>query len=319
VFVVAIPALQANSPAGNAFTLGTFLAFSTALGIFVGSVTEISTSIVDLVDVLAKQRLVSPLLEQEEEQPGLVHPPGRLSGRLEVRDLSFRYCEEGPLILNRISMNILPGQIVAIVGPSGSGKSTLMRLLLGFDKPSSGGILFDGKAIDGLDLDLLRQQIGSVMQSAKLFAAPIFENIGAGRMLRLEDAWAALEDAGLANEVRAMPMGIHTLVSEGGGNLSGGQRQRLMIARALAGRPRFLFFDEATSALDNVTQSAVSAAIQRRNVTRIVIAHRLSTIRAADYVFVIEKGEITQQGTPRELHSLFGEARESVQEPNTIA
>jgi ATP-binding cassette subfamily C protein len=196
------------------------------------------------------------------------------------------------------------------VGPSGSGKSTLLRLLLGFEKPESGGVYYDGRELAGLDAQAVRRQIGVVLQNGRLMSGDIFTNIAGSSPATLEDAWEAARMAGFDEDIRAMPMGMHTVISEGASTLSGGQRQRLMIARAIVQRPRMLFFDEATSALDNRTQAIVTESLDRLNATRIVIAHRLSTILHADRIFVIEAGRIVQTGTYAELieqEGLFAE------------
>jgi ABC-type bacteriocin/lantibiotic exporter with double-glycine peptidase domain len=214
-----------------------------------------------------------------------------------VSNVGFRYRSDGALILDGVTLAMEPGEFVALVGPSGSGKSTLFRLLLGFDAPEVGTVYFDGQDMAGLDLNALRRQFGVVLQTSRLMSASIFENIASSARITMEEAWEAASMAGLADDILSMPMGMHTVVSEGGTNLSGGQRQRLLIARALALRPRILLFDEATSALDNRTQAIVSESLERLRVTRIVVAHRLSTIRNADRIYVLEKGRLIQQGS----------------------
>jgi ABC-type bacteriocin/lantibiotic exporter with double-glycine peptidase domain len=201
-----------------------------------------------------------------------------------------------------MSMRIKPGEYVAIVGPSGCGKSTLMRLILGFEKPEQGGIFYDGRNIDQIDLRSLRRRIGTVMQSGGLFNDSIFANIAiSSPSLTMDEAWEAAEIAGIAQDIRDMPMGMRTLISEGQGGVSGGQKQRIMIARAVAPKPKILIFDEATSALDNVTQKQVSDALDKLKCTRIVIAHRLSTIRHCDRILVLDKGTIVESGNYDEL------------------
>jgi ABC-type bacteriocin/lantibiotic exporter with double-glycine peptidase domain len=188
---------------------------------------------------------------------------------------------------------------VAVVGASGSGKSTLLRLLLGFETPDSGTITYDGRELSTLDLREVRRQIGVVLQHAELMPGDLFGNIvGFDPMLTIEDAWRAARLAGLEDEIRRLPMGMHTLVGEGGGNLSGGQRQRLLIARAIVRRPRILILDEATSALDNLTQAIVTESISRelKGVTRLVVAHRLTTVVHADRIYVMKKGRVVQVG-----------------------
>jgi ABC-type bacteriocin/lantibiotic exporter with double-glycine peptidase domain len=206
-----------------------------------------------------------------------------------------------PMVLRDISLSVKPGQFIALVGPSGSGKSSLLRLFLGFERPESGAIYYDGQDLSGLDIEAVRRQMGVVIQNARLASGSIFENIVASAPLKIDDAWEAAQMVGLADDIREMPMGMHTIVSEGGGNLSGGQRQRLLIARAIVKKPRIFLFDEATSALDNVTQATISKGLEALNVTRIVVAHRLSTIVNADCIYVVEKGIVVESGPYQEL------------------
>jgi ABC-type bacteriocin/lantibiotic exporter with double-glycine peptidase domain len=204
-------------------------------------------------------------------------------------------------VVRDVSLAARPGEFVAIVGPSGSGKSSLFRLLLGFERPESGAIYYDAQDLAGLDAQAVRQQMGVVIQNARVASGSIFDNIIGSAPLTIDDAWEAARGAGLAEDISQMPMGMYTIVSEGGGNLSGGQRQRLLIARAIVRKPRIFLFDEATSALDNRTQAKVSRTLEALQSTRIVIAHRLSTIVNADRIFVMEKGVLVQIGSYREL------------------
>jgi ABC-type bacteriocin/lantibiotic exporter with double-glycine peptidase domain len=208
--------------------------------------------------------------------------------------------------LDDLSLRIEPKSFVAFVGASGSGKSTLLRLLLGFETPESGDILYDDHSIASLDVGSLRRQIGVVLQNGSLTTGSILENLTCGLPYSLADAWDAARLAGIAADIKAMPMGMHTLVMEGASTLSGGQRQRLMIARALMGRPPLLFLDEATSALDNRSQAVVTESLERLRTTRIVVAHRLSTIRRADRICVIEAGRLVEHGTFEELIAMGG-------------
>ena len=192
------------------------------------------------------------------------------------------------------------------MGPSGIGKSSLFRLLLGFERPESGAVFYDGKSVESLDLSSVRRQLGVVLQNARLANGSIYENICAGIRLPLEQAWEAARLAGIEDDIKAMPMGMLTQLSEGVNTLSGGQRQRILIARAIARRPRILLFDEATSSLDNRSQAIVSDGLENLNVTRIVIAHRLSTIKRADRVIVLVDGRIVQAGTFSELNATPG-------------
>jgi ABC-type bacteriocin/lantibiotic exporter with double-glycine peptidase domain len=232
--------------------------------------------------------------------------PGQLSGGIEISHAKFRYTPEGPWIVNDLSLTIKPGEFVAFVGGSGCGKSTLMRLMLGFEVPSSGSISFDGQDISQLDLRMVRQQMGVVMQKSQLMPTEIYRNIIGVGSKTIQDAWWAAERAGLAEDIKAMPMGMHTYVSEGGGTLSGGQRQRLMIARAIVNRPKILFLDEATSALDNRSQAIVTESMDKMEATRIVIAHRLSTIINADKICYMDSGKIIEMGNYDELMKLDG-------------
>jgi len=231
-------------------------------------------------------------------------PP--LSGRIEVSHVHFRYVEGSPPVLDDVSLRIEAGSFVAFVGPSGSGKSTLLRLLLGFEAPERGDILFDGQSLSTLDTTSVRRQIGVVLQHGRITTGSILENITSGLPYSLDDAWAAARLAGIDREIEALPMGMHTLLLEGSATLSGGQRQRLMIARALIGKPRVLLFDEATSALDNRSQALVTQSLEKLRTTRIVVAHRLSTIERADRIFVLEDGRLVEAGDYPELMAQNG-------------
>ena len=282
-------------------TAGAFLAFHAAFGICMAGATSLSNTMVDLLEVATLWERARPILAAMPEVAATQAPPGRLRGALALDRVTFRYQEHGPVVLDDVSLQAAPGEFIALVGPSGSGKSTIVRLLLGFDTPETGAVYYDNQALSRLDVAAVRRQIGTVLQQGQLMAGTILEHIAGGGLLPLEEAWEAARAAGLAEDITAMPMGMHTLVSEGGGNLSGGQRQRLLIARALARHPALVLFDEATSALDNRTQAIVTASLARLRVTRVVIAHRLSTIRHADRIYVLEHGRVIQQGRFAEL------------------
>jgi ATP-binding cassette subfamily C protein len=286
---------------GAGLTTGTFLAFYVAYGTFIGAIVNLSNTVTDVMAIAILRERARPILEAPPEVSEQKGTPGRLLGKLDLEQVVFRYRADGPIILDGVSMHVAAGQFVAVVGPSGSGKSTLLRLILGFESPLSGKILYDGQDLSGLDVFAVRRQMGVVLQSGRLNAGSIFDNIAAGSRVSLNDAWEAAAATGFADEISTMPMGMHTVVSEGGTNLSGGQRQRLLIARALVHKPSILLLDEATSALDNTTQAIVSESLQRLQVTRLVIAHRLSTIRDAARIYVVDSGRIAQQGSFQEL------------------
>jgi len=292
----------AGTTAGMAgLSIGTFLAFNAAFGTFITGASSLSNTIIDIMDIAIMWKRAEPILKELPEVNRGKADPGRLQGGVRFDRVSFRYCKEGSLTLDRVSLEAKPGEFIALVGPSGSGKSTTVRLLLGFEKPEDGTIAFDGQDLSGLDVTAVRRQLGVVLQNGRLNSASIFENISAGALITMDEAWEVARLAGFAEDVENMPMGMHTVVSEGGTNLSGGQRQRLLITRALVLKPKVLIFDEATSALDNRTQAIVSESLDQLNVTRIVIAHRLSTIRNADRIYVLQNGQVMQQGTFDEL------------------
>ncbi len=286
---------------GNGISTGTFLAFSAAFGIFMSGVTNLSNTLINVLEVVTLWQRSQPILAAEPEVDPDKSDPGKLKGQVLIDRVTFRYRTDGPLTLDQVSLRADPGEFVAIVGPSGSGKSTLLRLLLGFDSPADGTIYYDGQDLAGVEITAVRRQLGVVLQNSRMNAGTLFENISGNALISMTDAWAAAEMAGLSDDIQALPMGMHTFISEGGTNFSGGQRQRLMIARALALKPQMLLFDEATSALDNNTQAIVTDSLDRLGVTRIVIAHRLSTIRSADRIYVIQAGQVVQQGGFEEL------------------
>ncbi len=288
------------------FTPGTFLAFNAAFALFIGGATGLSLTLIDVLTVLPLWQRSQPILAAMPEVDTQKSDPGRLTGRICLDHVTFRYRDDGPLILDDVTVEAYPGEFIALVGPSGSGKSTVLRLLLGFETPQSGTVYYDSQDVTGIDITAVRRQLGVVLQNGRINAGSIFENISGGALINLDDAWKAAEMAGFAEDVRGFPMQMHTVISEGGTNLSGGQRQRLVIARALALNPKILLLDEATSALDNRTQAIVSESLDRLNVTRIVVAHRLSTIRNADRIYVIKAGRVVQQGSFEELAGQAG-------------
>ena len=288
--------------AKNGVDQSSYFAFTAAYGAVMGAFTALAGTALNAAQVRPILEMAEPFLAAEPETSDGREYVTRITGGIELEHVSFRYREDMPYVLNDLSMKIRPGEYVAIVGKTGCGKSTLMRLLLGFETPEKGVISFDGKDIRKLDPVSLRRKIGTVMQNAGLFQGDIYSNIViTAPELTLADAWDAAEKAGIAQDIREMPMGMHTLISEGSGGISGGQRQRIMIARAIAPKPKLLLFDEATSALDNKTQRQVSEALDAMGCTRVIIAHRLSTIRRCDRILVLDGGTIIEEGTYEEL------------------
>ena len=290
-----------------------YYAFNTAYGMISGAFTALSGIALTVAQIKPMLERVKPIFDAVPEVSEGKQVITRLSGGIELNNVSFRYNEKMPLIVNDMSLKIRPGQYVAIVGKTGCGKSTLLRLLLGFEQPQKGAIYYDGKDLASIDLKSLRRMIGVVMQNGKLFQGDIYSNIViSAPWLTVDDAWKAAELAGIADDIRRMPMGMNTMIAEGSGGISGGQKQRLMIARAIAPKPRILMFDEATSALDNLTQKKVSQSLDDLKCTRIVIAHRLSTIKQCDRILVLDGGRIVEDGTYDELIAKKGQFAELV-------
>jgi ATP-binding cassette subfamily C protein len=284
-----------------------FISFNAAFGQFLGMMMGLVSALVAAAIAVPLYERAKPILQTATEDAGNKLVPGELSGAITLRGVRFRYAADGPAILSGLDLDIRPHEYVAIVGPSGAGKSTLLRLLLGFERPEVGEIAFDRTSLDDFDLHLLRRQIGVVMQQGRLTPGSIFDNIANHGRNTMDDAWEAAEQAGLAQNIRQMPMGMQTYVSEGASTLSGGERQRLMIARAFIRKPRILLFDEATSALDNETQAVVTGTLAQLTCTRIVIAHRLSTIQKVDRIVVISGGKVSEAGSFETLMAQRGE------------
>ncbi len=284
-----------------AFSSGTFIAFNAAFGAFVAALQGLSDASMSLLKAVPTFERLKPILDTAPESDETKIAPGKLRGEITISHLHFRYTPEMPWVIKDISFTIKPGQMVAFVGSSGCGKSTLLRLLLGFERAQSGSIAYDGQDISTLDVRAVRQQLGVVLQESRVLPTDIFRNIVGATAHTMDEAWEAARMAGLYDDIKDMPMGMHTIVSEGGGTFSGGQRQRLLIARALVNKPSLIFFDEATSALDNRAQATVTESMDRMDATRIVIAHRLSTVINADRIFYFDGGQIKEEGTYHEL------------------
>lgn len=283
-------------------TVSDYSGFMVAYGRLMGAFSALIGIVVSIAQLKPSLEMAEPILKAEPEISENKEILTKLSGSIEINHVYFRYEEDTPDILSDLSLKIRAGEYVAIVGRTGCGKSTLMRLLLGFEKPQRGAIYYDGKDLNSIDPKSLRKKMGVVTQNGQLFHGDIYSNITiSAPHLSMDEAWEAAETAGIADDIRAMPMGMQTMISEGQGGISGGQKQRLLIARAIAPKPRILMLDEATSALDNKIQKQVSEALDRLNCTRIVIAHRLSTIRNCDRILVMDKGAIVESGTYEEL------------------
>ena len=291
----------------TSITTSDFIAFTSAFGMLTAALSTITQQIPEMTKIEPQLESIMPIAEAVPEVSGSHTPIKTLSGSIEVNHLSFRYQDDMPLVIDDLSLSIKAGEYVGIVGTSGCGKSTLLRLLLGFEKPQRGNIYYDHYDLEKIDKKQLRQRIGTCLQNGSLFTGDIFHNITiTAPWSTHDDAWEALRMACMYNEVKALPMGLHTVISEGGGGFSGGQKQRLLIARALIGHPNILFFDEATSALDNISQRQVSENLDRLHCTRLVIAHRLSTIRHCDRIIVLNKGKIAEEGTFEQLMARKG-------------
>ncbi len=290
-----------GGPYAGRLDTAAFLSFYVAFSQLLASSAQFTGAAIGVLNIVPMFENLRPVLDGVPEQQHLAHDPGELVGAIELSHVTFGYDAEAPPVIDDVDLRIEPGEFVAVVGPTGCGKSTLLRLLLGFVEPRSGSILYDDQDLAELDVTAVRRQCGVVLQTGTVFAGDLLTNIiGASRHTE-QDAWEAVRMAGLEEDVRAMPMGLHTVLSDGGGTLSAGQRQRLMVARALLSKPRLLFFDEATSALDNPTQEVVAESTRRLNATRLVIAHRLSTVAGADRIVVMDKGRIVQVGSYDEL------------------
>lgn len=294
-------AIYVTASKKGGITAADYLAFSSAYGVLTGALSRLAAASRSAGEIKTCLKAAGIFLNSEPESGGEKRQVASLTGSIEINGLYFRY-GGSPYILKNLSLKIRPREYVAVVGGSGCGKSTLVKLLLGFESPERGGIFYDGFDLKDADLSSLRRQIGSVMQHGRLAHGDIYSNIALSSPgLSEAEVWEAAETAGIANDIRNMPMGLRTVISEETGGLSGGQKQRVFIARAVAQKPKILIFDEATSALDNITQKNITNALYNLKCTRIVIAHRLSTVRLCDRILVLDGGRIVEDGTYDEL------------------
>ena len=285
----------------------TYYSFIASFGIVTGALSTIGAGVQSFGGALPVFRILRPIMDMVPELKENKEIVKSLRGDIRLEHVTFGYADDQPPVIDDLSMDIREGQYVAIVGTSGCGKSTLMRLLLGFEKPDSGEIYYDDKPFGGLDLSSVRRKIGTVLQNDEIIQGTIFSNITvAGSNQSMDAVWKAAEFAGIADDIRKMPMGMNTMLTDGGGGVSGGQKQRILIARAILGKPTILFFDEATSALDNLTQKSVTQSLGEMNCTRVVIAHRLSTIENCDRIFCLDKGKVIEEGAYDELMAKNG-------------
>ena len=287
-------------------SIGSFMAFTTAFGSFSGASIGLLNAGIAYLQLKPTFKRAAPLLETPVEDDDEKDAIEQLTGDILVDHVSFGYNPD-QMVLKDVNIHISPGEYVAIVGASGCGKSTLLKLLLGFEKPISGRICYDNKDIASIDKHSLRKNIGVVLQTGKMISGSIYDNITITAFKpSMKDVQAVIEDVGLKDDIDAMPMGIHTMVSESGGTISGGQQQRILIARAIMSNPSVLYFDEATSALDNLTQAKVCESLEKRAMTRMVIAHRLSTVQNCDRIIVLDQGKVAEEGTYDQLMALKG-------------
>jgi ABC-type bacteriocin/lantibiotic exporter with double-glycine peptidase domain len=284
-------------------TLGTMLSATALATGFLTPLSSLAASAMSLQQLGSYVERIDDVFSAEPEQKrGTGVTPPRLSGAIELHNVSFRYGTADPLVVRNVSLRVQPGTTVAIVGRSGSGKSTLAALLLGLHKPTEGRIIYDGYDLTELDHKQLRQQLGMVPQTPFVFSGSIRNNIAlTDPQTHFDKIVAAARKAQIDADIRAMPMGYETLVADGGATMSGGQRQRLALARALLHDPAILLLDEATSSLDATTERLVMDSLRKLRATRIIIAHRLSTIINADTIVVMEDGRIVEVGRHAEL------------------
>ena len=313
--VVIIQVLAFPADFSSPSSIASFIAFYAAFIAFTAAMSSATTALADVfANVTSLWKRCEPVLYQGLESghsPEAIHHD--LEGHFSLQEVSFQFPGSPQNTFTNLNIEIEAGSYVAITGPSGAGKSTLLKLITGLVPPTSGEILVDRIPLRLLAIRPYRRQLGIVIQDARLDNGSILEVVRAGRNDPEEAVWHALELACVADEVRRMPLGIHTQIMNGGSNISGGQRQRLALARALLPQPKVLLLDEATSAIDTVSQQKISDTIDGLGITRIAIAHRLSTLRHADRVVVIENATISQQGSFQELLAQDGYLRRMVE------
>jgi len=282
--------------------LSDYIAFMSAMGLMLASIDELHRSLDAISRITPQLKLLAPILETCPENVVTCPVVPNISGSIDINHVSFFYSENSPKVLDDISLHIPAGQSIGLVGASGCGKSTLMRLMLGFEKPTTGSIFYGQYNVEDVNLSSLRQFVGFCPQSNQIFPGTIKDNIKlSSPNASLDDIWEAARIACLDEDIRRMPAGMDTLLGEGGSGLSGGQCQRILIARAVINRPMVLFLDEATSALDNITQRKVVENLSEFGCTRISIAHRLSTVMFCDRIIALKGGKIIEDGSPEEL------------------
>ncbi len=294
--------------------VGDFLVVYTVFIIFQSAIARLGESFGAVAAMLPAFDQMRPILAAVPESEIEGAPVEGLGGEVLFDHVSFRYDPDGPLILDNVTIHADPGEFIAIAGESGAGKSTLFRLALGIDRPSAGAVYYDGRDLKHLNLKQVRRKIGAVPQSVRLHPQDLWDNIVAHHEgATTDEVWKTARTAGIEREIKAMPMGMMTMVGASGSVLSGGESQRVTIARSLIGNPRIMLLDEATNWLDNESQAEVMQNLALLTSTRIVIAHRLSTLEQADRIYVLQAGRVVQSGSFEELVEVDGVFRDLVE------
>ncbi len=297
----------------RAVPVGDFLVVYTVFIVFQSAIAQLGESFGTIAAILPAFDQMRPLLTAIPEAEVKGEPVERLGGEILFDHISFRYDPDGPLILDDVTIHARPGEFIAIAGKSGAGKSTLFRLALGIDRPSAGAVYYDGRDLKHLNLKQVRRKIGAVPQSVRLHPQDLWDNIVAHHEeMTTDEVWHTARTARIEREIKAMPMGMMTMVGASGSVLSGGESQRVTIARSLIGNPQIMLFDEATNWLDNESQAEVMQNLALLTSTRIVIAHRLSTLEQADRIYVMQAGRVVQTGSFKELMDVEGVFKELV-------